>query len=178
MHRVARAQAKLERIFKQVFKCIQNFMFKAKESRFFALLLAFFFASTAQANSDAISQRPIAADQSQNPNANDTALKPPEPTLLPNAGAAPANAVVETPKKPAVTNIDTPLVRMPIASETIASETIASEPNAGKPIANKPIASNSGSALTDLPASNRLVISILAGALTLVAALWIGARRD
>ena len=34
------------------------------------------------------------------------------------------------------------------------------------------------SAMTDLPTSNRLAISIFAGVFTLIVALWIGARRD
>lgn len=46
---------------------------------------------------------------------------------------------------------------------------------------NSPVPANdadSGATLTNLPAAKRLAISIGAGMLTLLLALWIGARRD
>ncbi len=142
-------------------------MFEAKKKRDFALqsvmlwafLWAFFCAAIA--HSEAIAQQPIATGQNQSPKASAAATKPPDLAPLPNV--APANPTVTTPNPPALTQLDKPIVDNPVAN---------------KPVTNKPIADKSSDALTDLPASKRLAISVLAGVLTLIAALWIGARRD
>ena len=82
--------------------------------------------------------------------------KTPAPTPLPNAVAAtPVHPAVSAPNPPAPTQLNRPLVTT-----------------------DKPTADKSTNTLTNLPASKRLAISVLAGVLTLIAALWIGARRD
>ena len=114
-----------------------------------AFLSAFFFA-----------QQAIAVDQT----------KTPAPTLLPNAVTThPAVSA------PAQTQFDKP----PVAYKPTAGKPSAeNEPSADKPTAGKPTADKPGDALTNLPASKRLAISVLASVFTLIVALWIGARRD
>ena len=114
-----------------------------------AFLSAFFFA-----------QQAIAVDQT----------KTPAPTPLPNAVAThPAVSA------PAQTQFDKP----PVAYKPTAGKPSAeNEPSADKPTAGKPTADKPGDALTNLPASKRLAISVLASVFTLIVALWIGARRD
>ena len=113
-----------------------------------AFLSAFFFA-----------QQAIAVDQT----------KTPAPTPLPNAVATPPAV-----SAPAQTQLDKP----PVAYKPTAGKPTADKPSADKPTAGKPTAGKLGDALTNLPASQRLAISVLAGVFTLIVALWIGARRD
>ena len=130
-------------------------MFKAEKKRAFALhlafLCAFFFAAIAHANSEAIAQQPLVAGQSPAPKASDVRTN--LDRVLPNviAGTT-ANPAVTTPNKPTLTQLDKASTGEPSTSNT--------------------------SVLSDLPASKRLGISVLIGILTLIAALWIGARRD
>ncbi len=137
-------------------------MSRAKESRLFALLFVFFLVATANANStpdnnkldrqQTIEVEPIA------PDTNKPRTEPIGPKQAPNGAAIPSNRVFAAPLLPTAPDIETP--------------------PANKPSAVKPITSSWSDALTDLPASKRLAISALAGILTLIAALWIGARRD
>ena len=118
-----------------------------------AFLSAFFFA-----------QQAIAVDQT----------KTPAPTPLPNAVATPPAV-----SAPAQTQLDKPPVAYkPTAGKPTADKPSADKPTAGKPTVGKPTAGKLGDALTNLPASQRLAISVLAGVFTLIVALWIGARRD
>ena len=99
-------------------------------------------------------QQAIAVDQT----------KTPAPTPLPNAVATPPAV-----SAPAQTQLDKP---------PVAYKPTADKPSADKPTVGKPTAGKLGDALTNLPASQRLAISVLAGVFTLIVALWIGARRD
>ena len=131
-------------------------MFEAEKMRacaplsvfLWAFLSAFFF-----------TQQAIAVDQT----------KTPAPTPLPNAVATPPAV-----SAPAQTQFDKP----PVAYKPTAGKPTADKPSADKPTAGKPTVGKPGDALTNLPASQRLAISVLAGVFTLIVALWIGARRD
>ena len=72
-----------------------------------------------------------------------------------------------------------PIVTAPIVTAPAAANPTATASN--KPAlvnTDRPVSHNPSGTVTALPASKRLAISILAGVLTLIAALWIGARRD
>ncbi|GEM_PF-3628698 len=159
-------------------------MFKAIQWRAFALLLAFFFAAVAHASSEAISQTPIVEAHRLNPKANNAVIKQSDLAPLPNAVTAPpANPTVTTPNMPALTEVGKPIEGKPDAGKPDAGKPGASNPgtdtpNAGKPSSGEPSAGNSSDIFADLSASKRLAISVLAGVFTLIAALWIGARRD
>ncbi len=58
---------------------------------------------------------------------------------------------------------------------------LPAKPLASEAAPSKPAPANSGdpdATLRNLPASQRLAISVCAGLFTLIVALWIGARRD
>ena len=130
-------------------------MFEAKKMRGCAPLSVFLWAFLwAFLSALFFAQQAIAVDQT----------KTPAPTPLPNAVATPPAV-----SAPAQTQFDKP----PAAYKPTAGKPSADKPTAGKPTAGKP-----GDALTNLPASKRLAISVLAGVFTLIVALWIGARRD
>ena len=128
-----------------------------------AFLSAFFFA-----------QQAIAVDQT----------KTPAPTPLPNAVAtppavsAPAQTQFDKPPVAYKPTAGKPTADKPSADKPTAGKPTADKPSADKPTAGKPTAGKLGDALTNLPASQRLAISVLAGVFTLIVALWIGARRD
>ncbi len=164
-------------------------MSKANQWRAFALLTAFFFAAAAHSSNDAISQRPIAEAQSTSRNAVDAVIKQPDLAALPNAMLPPpANPAVTTLNKTAFAevgksiegkpDVGNPGTDQPNADQPNADQPNADKPNAGKPNSGEPSAGNSSGIFADLSASKRLAISVLAGVFTLIAALWIGARRD
>ena len=122
-----------------------------------ALLFAVFFAMSVQAGNEL--PAPTIAEQGQTPTPTKPAKKPLEPAAEPSVVAvAPMNPTQAAPNKPELPRVDKPRV--------------------DRPVAESPIGGNPSAALADLPASKRLAISILAGVFTLIAALWIGARRD
>ena len=137
-------------------------MTRAKKTRLFALLIAFFLATTANASNTSDNNKPARQQASEvdptAPDANKPRTEPLDPTQAPNGAAIPSNTALAAPLLPTASDIETPLPT--------------------KPSAANPIVSSWSNALSDLPASKRLAISALAGLLTLVAALWIGARRD
>lgn len=137
-------------------------MTKTKESRLFTLLFAFILATTAFANNSPDNnklERPQAIEVEQiAPDAIQPHAEPLDPNGSPDAVATSSNAELAMPPPTIKPNIEAP--------HTNKTDTL------------KPIATNYTDALTDLPASKRLLISAFAGILTLIAALWIGARRD
>ena len=116
------------------------------------LVFAVFFAVYAQAVSE--TAMAITAEQGQEPTTTSSASKPLEPAAAPIIVAAAApTATKTTSNKPALA--------------------------AGEPaIIDAPVKDNPSGTLAELPAAKRLAISVLAGVFTLIAALWIGARRD
>lgn len=125
---------------------------KAKPRYAYPLLFAMFFVVYAQAGSQAAMA--TSAEQVQEPTLTSSAEKPLEAEAAPNVTAAAPPAPTKTiANKPTLADGDTPTADMPIKG-------------------------NPSGTLAELPAAKRLAISVLAGVFTLIAALWIGARRD
>lgn len=119
-----------------------------------ALLSLIFFTTDAHA-ANAEPNRPANAEQGQTPLA--TQAQTHTPALLP------AKPTARAPEASAVLPQTLPPSKPAPARHSDANATLASLPASHSP---------------RLPASKRLAISLGAGMLTLIAALWIGARRD
>ena len=123
------------------------------------MLLAVLLTMSVQAGNEL--PTPTTVEPGQTPTTTSPAKKP---LAEPNAVVvAPVIPTQKTANNPVLPGLDRPGV---------------DKPGVDRPGADSPIAGNPSGALADLPASKRLAISVLAGVFTLLAALWIGARRD
>ena len=150
---------------------------KAKHGRAYTLVLAVFLTTSVQAGNEL--PAPTTVEPGQTPSTASPAKKPLERVAEPNVVAvAPVNPTQATSNNPVLPGVDKPVVDKPGVDKPSLDKPSLDRPSLDRPVADRPILGNPSGTLADLPASKRLAISVLAGVFTLLAALWIGARRD